>query len=89
MIRWVRVGSVAGLHARAAAVVAAAAARQPLPVIVRFGARVVPADSVLGLLSLGAMHGAELILEATGPAAALVLSHLGDLLSRDLDAACA
>jgi phosphocarrier protein len=87
VLRSVRVGSAAGLHARAAAVVAAAAAGQPVRVTIRRGRRVAPADSVLGLLSLGAVRGAELILEARGPAAGPALSRLAALLARDLDAA--
>jgi phosphocarrier protein HPr len=88
MIQTVRVGSAAGLHARAAALVAAAAAEQPVAVTIRRGGRApVPADSVLGLLTLGAVHGAELTLEATGDGAAEALARLADLLSRDLDVA--
>jgi len=88
MIRTVRVGSAAGLHARAAALVAAAAAGQRVPVTVCRGGRApVPADSVLGLLTLGAVCGVELTLEASGAGAADALANVADLLSRDLDAA--
>jgi phosphocarrier protein len=88
MIQTVRVGSAAGLHARAAALVAAAAAEQPVAVTIRRGGRApVPADSVLALLTLGAVHGAKLTLEATGDGAADALARLAGLLSRDLDVA--
>ena len=87
MIRTVRLGSVAGLHARSAARVAAVAAGLPVPVSVRRGARSVPADSVLALLSLGVTYGTELTLEATGDDAAEALDALAGLLARDLDAA--
>jgi phosphocarrier protein HPr len=88
VIRSVAVGSPAGLHARAAALVAAAAAAQSLPVTVRVGDRpAVPADSVLSLLSLGATAGTELILEAEGPDAASALEALADLISAGPDRA--
>lgn len=102
MIRTVRIGSVAGLHARSAARVAATAAGLPVPVTVRKGDRVVLADSVLGLLSLAATYGTELTLEAGPPdvaglsagagltdggAVAAALDCLSELLAGDLDAA--
>jgi phosphocarrier protein HPr len=87
MTRTVRIGSVAGLHLRSAGRVAAAAAGLPIPVTVRKGDRVVPADSVLGLLSLAAAYGAELTLEAQGDAAAAALTGLAELLAADLDTA--
>jgi phosphocarrier protein HPr len=87
MIRTVRIGSPAGLHARAAAEVAAVAARLPVPVRVGRAGREVPADSVLGLLTLGATHGTELTLAATGDGAAEAVDALAGLLAQDLDAA--
>ncbi|MDT5040171.1 MAG: phosphocarrier protein HPr [Actinoplanes sp.] len=87
MTRTVRIGSVAGLHARSAARVAAAAASLPERATVRMGDRVVPADSVLGLLSLAATYGTELILVADGAGAAETLAILAGLLADDLDAA--
>ena len=77
MIRSVIVGFPAGLHARAAALVAEAAAAQPVPVTVRApNRRAVPADSVLALLTLGATRGTELTLEAEDPAALDALARL-------------
>jgi phosphocarrier protein len=88
MIQTVRVGSAAGLHARAAALIAVAAAEQPVPVTIRRGGRApVPAGSVLALLTLGAVHGTELTLEASGEGAADALARIAGLLSRDLDVA--
>jgi phosphocarrier protein HPr len=70
VIRSVTVGFPAGLHARAAALVARAAAAQPVPVTVRAPNRPpVPADSVLSLLTLGATRGTRLTVEAEDPAA--------------------
>ena len=77
MIRSMIVGFPAGLHARAAALVAQAAAAQPVPVTVRAAdRRAVPADSVLSLLTLGATRGTELTLEAEDPAALETLARL-------------
>jgi phosphocarrier protein HPr len=88
MIRTVLLGGRAGLHMRAASRIAVAAALQPVPVTVRTMDRpAVPADSVLSLLSLGALCGTELILEAYGPGAAVALQSLADLLAADLDVA--
>jgi phosphocarrier protein HPr len=87
MIRAVVVGSASGLHARTAALVANAAARLPVTVSVRApGRSPVPADSVLGLLTLGAVHGATLTLEAVGHGAGPALDELAALLESDLDA---
>jgi phosphotransferase system HPr (HPr) family protein len=45
----------------------------------------VPAKSILGVLSLGAVQGTEITLEADGPGAEEALDALTSLLSRDLD----
>lgn len=88
MIRTVLLGGRAGLHMRAASRIAIAAQLLPVAVTVRTLDRpAVPADSVLSLLSLGALCGTELILEAYGEGAAEALESLADLLSRDLDVA--
>jgi phosphocarrier protein HPr len=88
MIRTVLLGGRAGLHLRAASRIAAAAARQPVPVTVRTLERpAVPADSALSLLSLGALCGTELILEAEGPGAAVAVASLAELFAADLDVA--
>jgi phosphocarrier protein len=88
MIRAVAVGSPAGLHARAAALVARVAGALPVPVTVRAAGRsAVPADSVLALLTLGAVHGARLTLEADGEGASDALDRLAAIIAADLDAA--
>jgi len=89
MIRTVLLGGRAGLHLRAASRIADAAARQPASVTVRTAQRpaAVPADSVLSLLSLGALCGTELILEAYGPGAGAALESLAALLAIDPDVA--
>ena len=87
MIRTVLLAGRSGLHLRAAARIAEAAARQAVPVTVRTGQRpsAVPADSVLALLSLGALCGTELILEAYGRGADVALENLAALLAVDPD----
>lgn len=78
------VGAPAGLHARMASLVARTAAGLAVPVTVRAPDRgPVPADSVLGLLSLAAGPGTELVLEAPGGAAAAALHRIATLLESD------
>lgn len=85
--RTVTVGSASGLHARPAALFVAAAAKQPVKVTIRTEQKkAVPARSMLSVLSLGAKHGTEVILEADGDGADDALDALADLLARDLDA---
>ncbi|MFI7127120.1 HPr family phosphocarrier protein [Nonomuraea sp. NPDC050153] len=84
--RTVVVASASGLHARPAKLFVQAAARLGVPVTVRLGEKAVPAKSMLGVLSLGAVRGTEVTLEADGPGAEEALDSLVALLSRDLDA---
>ncbi|RVX39739.1 phosphocarrier protein [Nonomuraea polychroma] len=87
MDRTAIVASSSGLHARPAKIFVQAAARQDVAVRIRVGqGKAVPANSMLGVLSLGATHGTEVTLEAEGPGAQEALDALIDLLSRDLDA---
>jgi phosphocarrier protein HPr len=75
--RRVRVGSRIGLHARPAAALARAAAAQPVAITIRKGdAAPVAASSVLNLMTLGAMHGDEVVLAADGPGADTALDEL-------------
>lgn len=84
--RTVAVASAGGLHARPAKVFVQEAARLGVPVRVRLGEKSVPANSMLGVLSLGAVRGAEVTLEADGDGAEAALDALAALLSHDLDA---
>ncbi|MER6005238.1 HPr family phosphocarrier protein [Nonomuraea sp. NPDC051941] len=84
--RTVIVASASGLHARPAKLFVQAAARLGVPVTVRLGEKAVPAKSMLGVLSLGAVRGTEVTLEADGPGAEEALDSLAALLARDLDA---
>lgn len=85
--RRVTIAAKTGLHARPAKLFVQAAAKAGVPVRIRVGdGRPVPANSMLGVLSLGATHGTEVILEAEGPGAEEALRSLADLLGQDLDA---
>ena len=85
--RKVMVASRGGLHARTAGMLAQAAAKQPVIVMIRAGdGPAVQARSLLSLLSLGATCGTEVTLEADGDHAAESLDVLAALLAQDLDA---
>ncbi len=85
--RTVAVASASGLHARPAKLFVQEAARLGVPVRIRVGdGKAVPANSMLGVLSLGAVHGTEVTLESDAPGAEEALDALAGLLSRDLDA---
>ncbi|MEV4312197.1 HPr family phosphocarrier protein [Actinocrispum sp. NPDC049592] len=83
----VRVASTVGLHARPAALVARLAAEQPVTITIRKeGGEPVPAASLLNLMTLGAMHGDEVILAADGEGAQSSLDKVAELIATDLDA---
>lgn len=85
--RRVTVGSKVGLHARPAALVAKAAAAAPVAITIRKGdGQPVAAGSVLNLMTLGAMHGDEVVLSADGDGADAALDELAALVVADLDA---
>lgn len=84
--RTVAVASASGLHARPAKLFVQEAARLGVPVRIRVGEKSVPANSMLGVLSLGAVHGTEVTLESDAHGADEALDALVALLSRDLDA---
>ncbi|MEU7475992.1 HPr family phosphocarrier protein [Lentzea sp. NPDC042327] len=84
--RRVTVASKVGLHARPAALLAKAAADQPVPVTIRKdGGEAVEAASVLGLMTLGAMHGDEVVLSAEGDGADAALDAIAELIATDHD----
>lgn len=85
--RTVTIASAQGLHARPAKIFVHKAAQQPVPVSIRVGDRApVPANSILGVLSLGAGQGTEVTLSAEGDGADAALDELAGLLATDLDA---
>ncbi|HKT55412.1 MAG TPA: HPr family phosphocarrier protein [Microbacterium sp.] len=85
--RTVTIASSVGLHARPAALFVEAAAGSGLDVeIGRPGQDAVDATSILGVMALGATHGEEVVLTASGDGADAVLDQLVTLLATDLDA---
>jgi phosphocarrier protein len=84
--RRVIVASQVGLHARPAALLAKAAAEQPVAITIRKdGSEPVEAASVLNLMTLGAMHGDEVVLAAEGDGADAALEAMATLVGTDLD----
>lgn len=87
MERKATIASAVGLHARPASIFSKAAEEQPLSVTIsKPGGDPVDASSVLMLMTLGAEHGDEVVLEADGDDADRVLGELADILETDLDA---
>ncbi|MDA8375252.1 MAG: HPr family phosphocarrier protein [Actinomycetota bacterium] len=82
------VGSTVGLHARPAALFAAAAAAAPVPIsICKPGGEPVDARSILSVLTLDARCGDELILTAEGPGAEEALASVASVLETNHDQA--
>ena len=83
--REVVVGSRVGLHARPAALVAQAAAAQPVVVRIAKDGDPVDARSLLSLIALGAKHGDTVTLHAEGDGADSAVGALVALITQDLD----
>jgi phosphocarrier protein HPr len=80
------VGSRVGLHARPVAIIAEKAAGLEAAVrIGREGRGPVDARSPLLLMTLGAEHGDEVVVEVEGPGASEALAEIVALVERDLD----
>jgi phosphocarrier protein len=85
--RRVTVASKVGLHARPAALVAKAAAAQPVVVnIAKDGGAPVPAGSVLNLMTLAVGHGDVVVITAEGEGAQAAVDAIAELVASDLDA---
>ncbi|HEV7973310.1 MAG: phosphocarrier protein HPr [Actinomycetota bacterium] len=85
--RRVTVASKVGLHARPAALVAKAAAAQPVAVsIAKNGGAPVAAGSVLNLMTLGAAFGDEVVITAEGEGAQAAVDAIAELVATDHDA---
>ena len=85
--RSVSIGSSVGLHARPATLFVEAVLATGLDVTIgRAGEEPVDADSLLGVMALGAKNGEEVVLTAEGDGAEAALDALVALLARDLDA---
>ncbi|RCV53171.1 HPr family phosphocarrier protein [Marinitenerispora sediminis] len=86
--RTATIGSSVGLHARPAALFVQAATATGLAVtIAKSGGTPVDARSLLTVMSLGAVNGDKVVLEAEGENAQAKLDELATLLETDLDAA--
>ncbi|MEV4734312.1 HPr family phosphocarrier protein [Saccharopolyspora aridisoli] len=84
--RRVTVASKVGIHARPAALLAKTAAAQPVVITIRKeGDEPVEAGSILGLMTLGASHGDEVILAAEGEGAEAALDEVAKLVATDMD----
>lgn len=84
--RRVTVASKVGIHARPAALLAKTAAAQPVVITIRKeGNEPVEAGSILGLMTLGASHGDEVILAAEGDGAEAALDQVAKLVATDMD----
>lgn len=78
--------NAAGLHARPASIFVQTAARFQAEIQVRYGENTANAKRILQVLQLGAQHGAEIEIRATGGDAkealealeALISSHFGE-----------
>jgi PTS hybrid protein len=81
----VRLANEVGLHARPAALLARTLSEVDAQVTVRLGEASADGRSVLALMALGARKGDELVVSATGPAAADALRKVEDLVARDFD----
>jgi phosphocarrier protein len=79
------VANVAGLHARAASLIATTCRRFDAKVLVTKGVEQVEATDVLQLMCLAAAQGDSLLVEAAGPEAPQALEALEDLFRRKFD----
>ncbi len=85
--RTVEIGSSVGLHARPAALFVQAVNEAGIPVtICKPGGAPVPANSMLGVMALGAKHGETVELASDADGADAALDSLVELLKKDLDA---
>jgi phosphocarrier protein len=87
--RTVTIVSRVGLHARPAAIFVKAASEQPVKVsIVKVGSGADPVDasSILGVMTLGAEFGEDVLIAAEGDGADEALDALAAILATDLDA---
>ena len=84
------IASRVGLHARPAAIFAAAVGEMPVDVTIAMDGEAaddaMDASSILSLMSLGATRGAVVVLRAGGAGAEEALDSLVKILESDLDA---
>lgn len=73
-----------GLHARPAAIFVQEASKFKSQIEIEFKGQSVNAKSIIGIMSLGAFHGEEIILRADGPDEKRALKSLKNLLENQL-----
>ncbi|SNT10666.1 Phosphocarrier protein HPr [Micrococcales bacterium KH10] len=84
--RTVKVASTSGLHARPATIVSQAAAAADVTINIGLpGQEPVDASSILLLMTLGAEHGAQVVLSAEGDGAQEAVDKLAELIETNLD----
>ena len=81
--RVVQVASPSGLHMRICSAVVTAVGCFRAKVTVQKDGRVESADSILGLMTMGAAGGEPLVLAATGPDAAVAVDAVAELLASE------
>ena len=74
-----------GLHARASAKLAQLASRYQAAAMLRFRGREINAKSIMGLMTLAAARGSELVLRTDGPDEQALADALADLFARKFD----
>lgn len=84
--RTIVIASANGLHARPASLFVQAVNESGLAVRLTKGDKTLNASSILGVISLGLVHGDSVTLEAEGDKADEVLDSLAALLATDHDA---
>lgn len=81
--RTIKITNPQGLHARPASTFVKLACRFESEVTVKKGSEEVNGKSIMGLMTLAANQGSELILEVSGPDAERAMEELAAFLSSD------
>ncbi len=77
--RTVKVGNGHGIHARPASLITKSATKYKSKVEMVYGTKTIDCKSVIGVLSLGAKGGTELVLQADGPDADAAVNEIQQL----------
>ena len=83
--RKLKIKNAQGLHARPASMFVKIANKYEAEVSVRKGTEVVNGKSIMGLMTLAAIQGSMLEIEATGPDAEKAVEELEQFLTSDID----
>jgi phosphocarrier protein len=85
--RTIKIANPQGLHARPASTFVKLASRFESEVTVKKGPDAVNGKSIMGLMTLAANQGSELVIEVSGPDAERALEELAAFLSSDKEEA--